>query len=189
MNRGLLSLAAGLTLGFASLSANAGQGTTLVVQMFGEGTQIGTLEEVALAEGVDLSGQNLGFALSEFACHQMSLIDPATKLELGQGIDCLANITPDDNGGISLTAVSIFKLPGGTIMSTGQTSLTAFIDGAGAGDGARTHMSGSIPTVDNIIATTGQFAGMTGRARLSGTMVVGEPLFFDCIFIVDLKSA
>ena len=189
MKSGLVTLIAGLTISFASFSANAGPDTTLVVQMFGEGTQIGTLDQVALAEGVDLSGQNLGFALTEFVCHQMSLIDPATKLELGQGIDCLANITPDDNGGISLTAVSIFKLPGGTIMSTGQTSLTAFIDGAGAGEGARTHISGSMPTVDNIIAATGQFAGMTGRARLSGTMVVGEPLFFDCIFIVDLKAA
>ena len=183
-------VAVGLGAGLLSTTASAGPDTTLVLQMLGEGTQVGTLEDVAKRTGVDLSKQNLGFSLTDFACHEMPLIDPSTKLQLGKGIDCLAGITPDGNGGMTLTAVSIFMLPGGVIMSTGKTSLPAFIKGVGSGDGQRTHITGGIPMTDNIIAATGDFTGMGGKARLSGMIRAGgENLFFDCLFVLDLKSA
>ncbi len=122
----------------------------------------------------------------------MPLIDPATKLQLGSGIDCLANIQKDGNGGLTLTAVSFFVLPSGTLVSAGQTSLPAFINSFGdasGSDNARTHVTGAIPSGNNVIAGTGQFAGMTGKVRLSGTMRIGDTLFFDCIFVLDLESA
>ena len=191
MIKRLLTIASvGLTAGLFATTANAGPDTTLVLHMLGEGTQVGTLQDVATRAGVDLSKQKLGFALTDFVCHKMPLIDPTTKVQLGEGIDCLADIQPDGNGGMTLTAVSIFKLPGGTIMSTGKTSLPAFINGVGSGDGHRTHVTGGIPMTDNVIATTGQFAGMGGRSRLSGMIRVGgEKMFFDCLFVIDLKSA
>ena len=180
----------GLGAGLLSTTASAGSDTTLILQMLGEGTQVGTLKDVAKRTGVDLSKQNLGFALADFACHEMPLIDPATKMQLGKGIDCLADITPDGNGGMTLTAVSIFVLPGGVIMSKGETSLPTFIKGVGSGDGYRTHITGGIPMTDNVIAATGDFAGMSGKARLSGMLRVGgEKIFFDCLFVLDLKSA
>ena len=180
----------GLGTGLLSTTANAGPDTTLVLQMLGEGTQVGTLADVSKRTGVDLSKKDLGFALTDFACHEMPLIDPATKMQLGKGIDCLAGITPDGNGGMTLTGVSIFMLPGGIIMSRGETSLPAFIKGVGSGDGYRTHITGGIPMTDNVIATTGDFAGMGGRARLSGMIRAGgEKMVFDCLFVLDLKSA
>jgi hypothetical protein len=180
----------GLGTGLLSASANAAPDTSLVLQMLGEGTQVGTLAEVAKRAGVDLSKKDLGFALTEFACHEMPLIDPATKMQLGRGIDCLAGITPDGNGGMTLTGVSIFMLPGGTIISKGETSLPAFIKGVGSGDGQRTHVTGGMPMTDNIVATTGDFAGMGGRARLSGMIRAGgKNMVFDCLFVIDLKNA
>ena len=179
---------------FAGLifSASARAEMTLVVQMFGQGTTLGTLDQVAAEQGIDLGNRDLGHAYSDFQCHTMPLIDPATKLQLGSGIDCLADIQQDDNGGLTLTAVSFFVLPSGTLVSTGQTSLPAFIKGfgdAGGSDNARTHVSGAVPSGNNIIAATGQFEGMKGKARLSGTMRIGDTLFFDCIFVLDLESA
>ncbi len=189
--KGILSIVTvGLGTGLLSTTASAGSDTTLILQMLGEGTQVGTLADVAKRTGVDLSKKDLGFSLADFQCHEMPLIDPATKMQLGKGIDCLAGITPDGNGGMTLTGVSIFMLPGGIIMSKGETSLPAFINGVGSGNGQRTHVTGGIPMTDNVIATTGQFAGMGGRSRLSGMIRVGgEKMFFDCLFVIDLKSA
>ncbi|NKB47849.1 MAG: hypothetical protein GKS02_00645 [Alphaproteobacteria bacterium] len=189
--KNILSIATfGLGMGLLSASASAGPDTTLVLQMLGEGTQVGTLADVAKRTGVDLSKKDVGFSLTDFACHEMPLIDPATKMQLGKGIDCLAGITSDGNGGLTLTGVSIFLLPGGTIISKGETSLPAFINGVGSGDGHRTHVTGGVPTTDNVIATTGDFAGMGGKARLSGMIRVGgEKMVFDCLFVIDLLGA
>ena len=190
--KNLALLGAALIAGLIfSGSARAEGGTTLVLQMFGQGTTIGTLDQVAAQQGIDLGGRDLGHAYSDFQCHTMPLIDPATKLQLGSGIDCLADIQQDANGGLTLTAVSMFILPSGTIVSSGQTSLPAFINGFGdaaGSDNARTHVSGAVPGGNNIIAATGQFAGMTGKVRLSGTMRIGDTLFFDCIFVLDLEA-
>jgi len=183
-------LTVGLGIGLLSTTASAGPNTSLVLQMLGEGTQVGTLADVSKRAGIDLSEQNLGFALTDFACHEMPLIDPATKMQLGKGIDCLAGIAPDDNGGMTLTGVSIFMLPGGIIISKGETSAPAFINRVGSGDGARTNITGGFPMTDNVIATTGDFDGMGGKARLSGMVRVGgENMFFDCLFVIDLAHA
>ena len=180
----------GLGAGLLSTAASAAPDMSLVLQMLGEGTKVGTLADIAKRTGVDLSKQKLGFALTEFECHEMPLIDPTTKMTLGKGVDCLAGITPDGNGGMTLTAVSVFILPGGVIMSTGKASLPAFINGVGSGDGQRTHVTGGIPTTDNIIAATGEFANMTGRGRVSGMIRAGgEKMVFDCLFVIDLKHA
>ena len=179
-----------LGVGFLSTAASAGSNTSLVLQMFGEGDPVGNLADVSKRVGIDLSQQDMGFALTDFACHEMSVIDPATKMKLGKGIDCLAGITPDDKGGLTLTGVSIFMLPGGTIMSKGGTSLPSFINGVGSGDGARSHITGGFPTSNNIIATTGDFEGMSGKARLSGMIRAGgEKMVYDCLFVIDLEGA
>lgn len=178
----------GLGAGLLSTAASAAPDMSLVLQMLGEGTKVGTLADVTKRLNVDLSKQKLGFALTDFKCHEMPLIDPTTKMTLGKGIDCLAGITPDGNGGMTLTTVSIFMLPGGVIMSTGTASVPVFINGVGSGDGFRTHVTGAIPLTDNIIAATGDFANMTGRSRVSGMLRAGgENLVFDCLFVIDLK--
>lgn len=180
----------GLGAGLLSTAASASPDMSLVLQMLGEGTKVGTLADVAKRVGVDLSKQKLGFALTEFECHEMPLIDPTTKMTLGKGIDCLAGIETDSSGGMTLTAVSVFMLPGGIIMSTGKASAPVFINGVGSGDGFRTHVTGGIPMTDNIIVATGDFANMTGKSRVSGMLRAGgENLVFDCLFVIDLKHA
>jgi len=186
--RSIFTVAAlGLGIGLLPTTSGAASNTSLVLQMFGEGDAAGNLAEVSARVGVELTEQDVGFALADFACHEMDVIDPASKLRLGRGIDCLANITPDQNGGLTLTGVSIFILPGGTIISKGETSLQTFINGLGSGNGSRSHITGGFPTNDNVIATTGDFADMTGKARLSGMVRAGgEKMMFDCLFVIDL---
>jgi len=188
--KNILSIAAiFFGVAFLAVAASAGPSTSLVLQMFGEGIQVGNLNDVSKRVGVDLSQQDLGFEPTEFACHEMPIIDPSNKIQLGTGIDCLAGITSDENGGLTLTGVSIFMLPGGVIVSKGGTSLPAFINGVGSGDGSRTHITGGFPTTDNIIATTGDFEGMGGKARLSGMIrASGEQMMFDCLFVIDLTD-
>lgn len=188
--RNILSIVAiGLGIGLMPAISSAGANTSLVLQMYGAGDDAGNLADVAARVGVELSEQDVGIALTDFACHEMDVIDPATKVKLGRGIDCLANITPDENGGLTLTGVSVFMLPGGTIISMGDTSLASFIDGWGSGEGSRSHITGGFPASDNIIATTGDFAGMGGKARLSGMVRAGgEKMMFDCLFVLDLVS-
>ncbi|QMU58133.1 MAG: hypothetical protein GKR98_07940 [Boseongicola sp.] len=184
------TVAVGLGIVLSPTISTASSNTSLVLQMYGEGEQVGNLADVSARVGISLSAQDVGFALTDFACHEMDVIDPTTKLKLGRGIDCLADITPDENGGLTLTGVSIFMLPGGTIVSMGATSLPSFIDGWGSGDGARSHITGGFPTVDNVIATTGDFSDMSGKARLSGMIRAGgEKMMFDCLFVVDLQGA
>ncbi|MDA5095760.1 hypothetical protein O2N63_16845 [Aliiroseovarius sp. KMU-50] len=189
--RNIFAIAA-LSLGFGSLptASSTAPNTSVVLQMYGEGTEVGNLADVSARLGVELTEQDVGFALTSFACHEMDVIDPGSKLKLGRGIDCLANITPDENGGLTLTGVSIFMLPGGTIISKGETSLQTFINGFGSGEGSRSHITGGFPTVDNVIATTGDFVDMTGKARLSGMVRAGgEKMMFDCLFVIDLTHS
>jgi len=106
----------------------------------------------------------------------------STKTQIGEGIDCLnfafIDLAPTQ---IGLNVVSFFVLPGGTLVNQGTTSLGAFLDGFGNGvipvddDGGTvpvTHMTGSIPGAgaDSIVLATGQFAGATGTARVSGAV-------------------
>lgn len=186
-------LGAALLAGLYFTGAARAEGSmTLVLQMIGEGTTIGTLDEVAAQQGIDLGGRDLGYAYSDFQCHTMPLIDPSSNLQVGTGIDCLAGIEKDGKGGLTLTAVSFFVLPSGTLVSSGTTSLPAFIGDFGSASGtdsARTHVTGAVPSGYNVIGGTGQFAGMKGKVRLSGTMKIGDSLFFDCIFILNLESA
>lgn len=186
----LVVTAVGLSLGVMPTVTSAAGGTTMVLQMYGEGDGAGNLADVAARVGVELTDADVGFALTDFDCHEMDVFDPVTKVKLGRGIDCLAGITPDDNGGLTLTGVSVFMLPGGTIITKGDTSLATFIGGWGSGEGARSHITGGYPSSDNVIATTGDFAGMGGKARLSGMVRAGgEKMMFDCLFVLDLSDA
>ena len=72
-----------------------------------------------------LAAATMTAELEDFFCEKMPLLDPATKLRVGSGIDCLYLIP----GGV--VAVSFFVLPGGSLVNAGLTSLGAFTLGIG----------------------------------------------------------
>ena len=59
-----------LGVGFLSTAASAGSNTSLVLQMFGEGDPVGNLADVSKRVGIDLSQQDMGFALTD---HSLNL--------------------------------------------------------------------------------------------------------------------
>jgi hypothetical protein len=81
--RNILTVAAvSFGIGLMPTISSATSNTSLVLQMYGEGDNAGNLADVAARVGVDLSEQDIGIALTDFACHEMDVIDPATKIKL-----------------------------------------------------------------------------------------------------------
>jgi hypothetical protein len=179
----------------------------LLVQMLGEAEDIGGLADANLVAGTDIdeadvlneTGVDLPADPAAFlGCHQMPLLDMATKVQLGYGIDCLYAVA----GGNGVAAVSFFILPGGSIVNAGLTSLGVFTPGVGdgpvvPGDGGSPSpvlMTGSIPdlTVNSIVTGTGQFASSAGTGRVSGSvfpgpLVDGSDFWFNCLWELNIE--
>lgn len=195
MKRVLMILAA-LTLGaFLSVPAKAER---LLLQMIGPSTDAGNLADMDAEQGTNLLGPGgLGVDPTEFACFRMKLVNPQTKIEIGEGVDCLRFDNTDNFPiQVGVTAVSFFIMPGGTLVNMGATSLGLFLPGFGdgnvGGDGGGvqvTHMTGSIPGAnpDSIVGGTGRFAKASGFARVSGAVnaVLALP-HFNCMWDVKL---
>jgi hypothetical protein len=174
----------------------------LLLQMLGEAQNIGDLQAANLAAGTsfdeddvfDETGVTLPPEPEAFlGCHQMPLLDMATKLEMGSGIDCLYGI----EGGVA--AVSFFILPGGSIVSAGLTSLGEFTPGVGdnpvvPGDSSSPNpvlITGSIPdlAVNTIVTGTGQFADTNGSGRVSGAVYGGSEFWFNCLWELNIERS
>jgi len=177
----------------------------LLLQMLGEASFIGGLEGANLAAGTNIdeddvydeTGVVLPIDPADFlGCYQVPLLDMATKVELGYGIDCLYDVT----GGVA--AVSFFILPGGSIVSAGLTSLGPFTPGVGdnpvvPGDGSSPPpvlITGSIPdlSTNTIVMGTGQFADAEGTGRVSGAvfpgpLVDGSNFWFNCLWEFNIE--
>jgi hypothetical protein len=158
-----------------------------------------TLMEIGvdLKKDTNLSGTKIAELESSIAgCWAVPMVDPASEIPLGTGIDCLRplNGAPDSQGdGISLEALSFFVFDSGTIITLGLTSVRPFRDG-GIGDagGDVTHITGSIPNdKTGVIGGTGAFADSGGAARVSGAVYLGEfpgKITFDCLWIVGVED-
>ena len=201
MNRMILlatAFAATVTL------ATPAKADRLLLQMLGEAQDIGGLEDANLLVGTNIDEDDVfeeaGIVLppaNDFlGCHQVALVDMATKVQMGSGIDCLYGVT----GGVA--AVSYFILPGGSFVSAGLTSLGTFTVGVGdnpvvpgdAGSPSPVLMTGSIPdlTSNTIVAGTGQFANAKGTGRVSGAvfpgpLVDGSNFWFNCMWEFNLE--
>lgn len=176
--------------GFAAAGATAAEPLTLVLHLYGPGERVGPLDRLAAQLGLPLGEEIGGAALADYECHRVELVELATGKSLGESFDCFANITPLEGGAMTLLDVAIFNMPGGVVVSGGPVSLQPFVAGFGdGGEPTRTHMSGAVPSADNILLATGKFADMRGTVRVSGTMTLAETFFFDCIFVLRLTGA
>lgn len=173
----------------------------LLLQFLGEAENIGDLQDANLLAGTNVDAVDVlskaGVALPPafLGCHKVPMVDMATKIVLGSGIDCLYGI----DGGVA--AVSFFILPGGSIVTAGLTSLGPFTSGVGdnpvvPGDNTSPSpvlITGSIPNLkkNSIVTSTGQFAGAKGTARVSGAvfpgpLVDGSNFWFNCLWELNI---
>ena len=85
-------------------------------------------------------------------------------------------------------------MPSGTLITRGYTSVQPVFHQTVTPRGVTvTHITGASSDQNAVIGGTGRFEGVSGTARLSGMVDmanfagnVGDPISFDCLFIVDL---
>lgn len=126
-------------------------------------------------------------------CFDVQLVDVHTNQVVGKGTDCLSMVTPTGTG-VALVGTTYFHLPSGTLITRGKTSVQPVFHPTVTPRGLTvTHITGASSDQNSIIGGTGRFAGAAGTTRLSGMVSmadfagnVGDPIVFDCLFIVDL---
>ena len=110
MNKSFL-IATAVTVGVA-ITAPA-KADRILLHMLGEAEDIGGLAAANAVAGTSVTEGDVFSVTGEtidpasYTCQLMPLLDPASKVQLGSGIDCLYLI----QGGV--VAVSFFVLPGG----------------------------------------------------------------------------
>jgi hypothetical protein len=162
----------------ASGASAAGIGNNIVVLLAGEG----------LADASGNQFTELGLvAPPGVLCFDIDLVDAKTGNVIGRGSDCLSDITPSDNGGMSLTATSFFHFPGGTLVSRGLVTVQPKLHGLEE----YTHVVGAAPSLaENSVIYGDGNKDAAGSVRLSGLVNLSRLgsgyIDFDCIFVIDL---
>jgi hypothetical protein len=126
-------------------------------------------------------------------CFDVDLVDMKNQQFIGTATDCLSNLTPTGTG-VALVGTSYFHTPFGDLVTRGNTSVQPVFHPTVTPDGQNmTHITGAAGTGNAIIDGTGRFKGATGTVRLSGMVDltdfagnVGDPMTFNCLFIIDL---
>ncbi|UTV26637.1 hypothetical protein [Photobacterium atrarenae] len=129
-------------------------------------------------------------------CFDVDLKNIADGELVGTATDCLSNIEPGENGGLKLVGTTFFNLPNGQIVTRGKTTVQPVNEPTVTPDGEEiTHITGASSDENSVIATSGEYGGHQGTVRLSGMVNlsefnsgVGDPLYFDCMFILDLEA-
>jgi hypothetical protein len=127
-------------------------------------------------------------------CFDLALVNMQNRQIVGTASDCLSAISIAESGTIALTGTTYFHLPQGTLITQGKTTVAEVEQATATTDGTpMTHITGASGSGDAIVGGTRRFANSTGTARLSGMVnlkdfggVDGDPITFDCIFVVDL---
>jgi hypothetical protein len=123
----------------------------------------------------------------------VGVINGKNRQVVGTATDCLSDVTAMGDG-IALVGTTYFHLPKGTLVTRGRTTVQPVLQPTVTADGhVITHATAAAGTGNAILGGTGRFAGATGTVRLGGLVNLaefggneGDPIFFDCLFIVDL---
>lgn len=170
----------------SSVFADDKKGKQLVLNLVGTGNMYeGTVP--------DIDGD---FIDDPAICFDVDLVDLKKQKVVGTATDCLSNITPMGTG-LALVGTTYFNIKGETLVTRGNTTVQPVLHPTTIPDGqVITHTTGAAVTGNSIVAGTGRFANRTGTARLSGmvdmtnfTGMVGDPIYFNCLFIVDLDPS
>jgi hypothetical protein len=119
-------------------------------------------------------------------CFDVNLYDASGKM-IGTATDCLSEITPVGDG-LALIGTTIFRLPNGTFVSRGRTTVQPITTIMPT---PATHITGAIPMdgSNGVLYGTGAFSGFTAQVRLSGAVNMSQLdsdglITFDCLFAV-----
>lgn len=129
-------------------------------------------------------------------CFDVDLKNIADGELVGTATDCLSNIEPGENGGLKLVGTTFFNLPNGQIVTRGLTTVQPVNQTTITPDGEEiTHITGASSDQNSVLKATGDYWWYRGTVRLSGMVNlsefngnVGDPMFFDCLFTIDLEK-
>ncbi len=171
-----------------------------------EGKKIIALEFVANTEGElrEVINPQTGSTEAELAlCFDGVVKNIATGKVVGEAEDCLSpqdldqgasDLVFDDS--IRLIGYTFFHLPGGTILSRGETTVRPRFVGDSSPSAPNTHITGAIPEPgsNSILGGTKRFKDASGTVRLSGAVDMSGfipqdgvgPIAFTCLFVITL---
>ena len=172
-----------LGMSLNAMAGGNGAGKHLVLNLVGTGAMYEDYVE-------DIDGNGTPDAA---ICFDVDLFNANNQQLIGTATDCLSNVTPTGSG-LALVGTTTFNLPSGSLTVRGNTSVQPVFQATVTPNGQNiTHITGASGTGDAVIYGTMKFANATGTARLSGmvdlsgfTGVVGDPISFDCLFVIDL---
>ena len=124
-------------------------------------------------------------------CFDVKILDPERRRVIGKGMDCLdmGSVMGIEGGdGFTIDNTQIFRLRGGTLVS----SLTTTIQAAGKGSPGVTNITGSVPPPgsNQIVYGNRRYRRARARVRLNGDVDMSRfpdenIITFDCIFRID----
>ena len=172
-----------LGLSFNALAGDKGAGKHYVLNLVGTGNMYESFVKDIDGDGID----------DPAICFDVDLINAKNQQLIGTATDCLSNVTPTGTG-LALVGTTFFHMPQGDLVVRGNTSVQPVFHPTVTPAGqTMTHITGAAGTGNAVIDGTDRFAGATGTARLSGMVDlsgfggnVGDPISFDCLFVVDL---
>ena len=125
-------------------------------------------------------------------CFRVDMVDVVTGLKVGNAVDCLSEITPQDSGGVTVLGTTFFKFKEGKIVSRGRITIKPVEVQTNVGGLNVTHITGAATESSNIVKSDGLFEDATGNVRLSGMVDmsgfagnVGDKIGFNCIFTIS----
>lgn len=131
-------------------------------------------------------------------CFDVELKNIHDGKNIGWATDCLSEITPDESGGegLSLIGTTFFYLPDGLLITRGDTTVQPALKPiVTAGGQTITHITGASSDENAVVKGYGEYQWHKGTVRLSGMVDLtnfegneGDPMFFDCLFVIDLKE-
>lgn len=126
-------------------------------------------------------------------CFDVDLIDAKTRQHIGVATDCLSDVTGVGDG-LALVGTTFFHTKKGTLVTRGNTTVKPVTHPTVTPDGQNiTHITGASGTGNAVLGGTKRFKKVKGTVRLSGMVdlsnfsgAVGDPIAFDCVFVIDL---
>ena len=171
---------------FLSLTAThaQGNGKRLVLNLIGEGT----------SKAMDVPDPDNPGSTTMAFCYKIDLFNAKNGQLIGKATDCLSNFELI-MGGVALVGTTTFRLPQGTIVTQGRTTVQELLKPTTTTDGQKvTHMTGASAAGKAILIGTKRLNNATGTVRLSGLVnldqfgpAIGDKIFFDCLFVIDLN--
>ena len=127
-------------------------------------------------------------------CHDVEMVDLQSNEVIGISTDCFSEAEPDSGGGAGFIGTTFLNFPNGTIVAQGNFTAQPVLKETTTIDGVPiTAITGAAREGNSFIGGWGKFENSAGNVRVSGMIngeeygfMPGDPLYFDCIFEIQL---